>query len=193
MSPDESLPRVSTEADRLLIAEIAAGSAEGLSRLYHRYAAVVYGLACRITRQAADAEEVVQDVFAQLWRQAPRYDAARGTVAAWLVMVTRARALDRLRGRRARPDVDAAVQPETAPALVAGDPTPEQAAISAVEIDRVRAALVTLPEAQRALVELAFYEGMTHAEIAGRTGVPLGTVKTRLRAAAATLRGALRP
>ena len=190
MSPDQG-PGVNTETDLRLIAEIAAGSAEGLGRLYDRYGAVVYGLACRITRQAADAEEVVQDVFAQLWRQAPRYDAARGTVAAWLVMVTRARALDRLRGRRARPDLDAAVPPDAAPALVADAPSPEQAAIAATEIGRVRDALVTLPAAQRTLVEMAYYEGLTHAEISARTGTPLGTVKTRLRAAAATLRGAL--
>src|SRR5688572_32584475 len=83
---------------------MAGGSTDALGRLYDRHAPVVYGLACRVTGRPEDAEEVVQDVFTQVWKQAARYDPARATVAGWLVMIARARSLDRLRARRARPD-----------------------------------------------------------------------------------------
>lgn len=177
--------------DRQTVRAIAGGSAEALGRLYDRHAAAMFGLACRMMTRREDAEEVIQDVFAQVWRQAARYEAGRATVVGWLVMVTRARALDRLRARRARPDLDGAVDPDGAPPLAATAPDPEQVVISGLEASKVRAALVSLPEAQRALVELAYYEGLTHTEIAETTGVPLGTVKTRLRTATIALRGAL--
>jgi RNA polymerase sigma-70 factor (ECF subfamily) len=188
---DRGIAPVGPDADDELVAAIAVRSSDALARLYDRYAATMLGLACRITGRLEDAEEVVQDVFAQVWRQAARYDAGRATVAGWLVMVTRTRALDRLRARRARPDAEAS-SPGVVPPVAASDPDPEQVAISDREARQVRAALVSLSEAQRSLVELAYYEGLTHAQIAERTGLPLGTVKTRLRAAAAVLREALR-
>jgi RNA polymerase sigma-70 factor (ECF subfamily) len=179
------------EVDRGLVHAIAGASGDALSQLYDRYAPTVFGLARRIVGQPDAAEEVVQDVFAQIWREAPRYAAERGSVGAWIVTVARARAIDRLRAMRARPDLGTAAEtPEHRPLPFAGR-SPEGAAISADEARRVRAALTSLPETQRQLVELAYYEGLTHQEIAQRTGAPLGTVKTRLRAALTSLREVL--
>ena len=178
------------EADRQLVSLIAAGSADALSQLYDRYAGTVFGMARRILRRIEDAEEVVQDVFAQIWRDAKRYEDARATVAGWVVMLARTRAIDRLRARNARPDQAAGVAPDLAPALASAERSPEAATISAEAARDIRSALQALSAAQRTLVELAYYEGLTHAEIAERTGIPLGTVKTRLRTAMFTLKGA---
>ena len=175
-------------ADEAIVRAVAGGSADALGQLYDRHGAVVFGLARRIVGQADVAEEIVQDVFAQVWRDASRFSRDRATVAGWLVMLTRARAIDRVRSRRARPDVAAGVEiSATQPPADAG-PSPETAALSADDARAVREALTTLPAEQRALLDLAYYEGLTHADIAARTGVPLGTVKTRIRAAMLALR-----
>jgi RNA polymerase sigma-70 factor (ECF subfamily) len=187
----DTLRTDAAEADRQILAEVAGGSADALERLYDRYAATVYGLARRILAQSDLAEEVVQDVFAQVWREASRYDDARASVAGWIVLMTRTRSIDRLRARRARPDVERGVEPAAVAPLPAPDRSPEQVAISSEDARSVRAALDGLPEEQRSLVDLAYYEGLTHSEIAARTGVPLGTIKTRLRSAMMTLRRAL--
>lgn len=191
MPLDPLLAEIPAEADRQLIRSIGAGSAEALADLYDRYAATVFGLAKRITGRVEDAEEVVQDVFAQVWRQATRYEGPRATVAGWIVMLTRTRAIDRLRARSARPDLAAGMDPNAMAPLHAEGPDPEQIALGAEDARGVHDALRRLPEAQRSLVELAYYDGLTHAQIAARTGIPLGTVKTRLRTAMMTMRDAL--
>jgi RNA polymerase sigma-70 factor (ECF subfamily) len=187
---DSTLRDFDAEADRLLVRAVAQGSTDSLGRLYDRHVSTVYGLARRILQAAEDAEEVVQDVFAQVWRDAARYEASRATVAGWLVMLARTRAIDRLRARRARPDVGQGSETATAH-VAARDPDPEQVSISSEEVAQIHRALDTLPGGQRELVELAYYEGLTHTQIAERTGTPLGTVKTRLRAAMSALRGAM--
>lgn len=179
---------MSAEVDQGLIRAIAGGSPDALARLYDRHAATVFALARRIVSRQEDAEEVVQDVFAQVWRQAARYCDARASVAGWLVMLARTRSIDRLRARQARPDEDRGVEPAPGLPLPSSDPDPETVAVSAENARQVRAACAALPEAQRSLLELAYYEGLSHAEIAERTGVPLGTVKTRIRTAMETLR-----
>jgi RNA polymerase sigma-70 factor (ECF subfamily) len=190
--PDTAIREAGTDVDRRLVDEVAAGSADALGRLYDRHAAAAFGLARRIVTQPEVAEEVVQDVFAQVWRDARRYAPDRASVAGWIVMLTRTRAIDHLRARRARPDLGQGVAVEAMPALSSGARDPEQAAVSTEEAARLRQALETLPEAQRSLVDLAYYEGLTHSEIAARTGTPLGTVKTRLRAAMQSLGASLR-
>jgi RNA polymerase sigma-70 factor (ECF subfamily) len=177
--------------DRNLVGAVARGSGDAVADLYDRYGATVYGLALRVLGQPDLAEEVVQDVFAQVWRDAGRYDAGRSTVAGWIVMVTRTRAIDRLRARRARPDLSRSVDPLHAAPLVSADRTPETSTMVAEDTRLVRGALARLPDQFRSLIELAYYEGLTHSEIAERTGIPLGTVKTRLRSAMGTLRSAL--
>ena len=179
------------ERDRQAIRAVAGGSGDAVAELYDRYGATVYGLALRVLGQPDLAEEVVQDVFAQVWREASRYDAARSTVAGWIVMLTRTRAIDRLRARRARPDQVAAVEATAATPLPSSDSTPEASTLTAEDTRLVRGALARLPDQFRSLIELAYYEGLSHSEIAARTGIPLGTVKTRLRNAMGTLRSVL--
>jgi RNA polymerase sigma-70 factor, ECF subfamily len=185
---DTGIRDANHEMDRQLVRDIAAGSAEALGRLYDRHAAAAFGLARRIVVQAEAAEEVVQDVFAQIWRDAARYERDRASVAGWIVMVTRTRAIDHLRARRARPDLARGEDDRTLPALPSSGRNPEQVTISTEEAVIVKRALGELPDSQRELLDLAYYEGLTHTEIADRTGIPLGTVKTRLRAAMTTLR-----
>lgn len=182
--------REPAEVDRQLVRSIAGGSAEAVADLYDRHAPLIFGLARRMVGRPEDAEEIVQDVFAQVWRQAARYQEGRATVVGWLVMLTRTRAIDRIRSRNARPDrVGASI--DVVPALASAAPDPEASALSASDVGVVKRALAVLPEGQRSLVELAYYEGLSHSEIAERTGVALGTIKTRLRTAMFALRDAL--
>jgi RNA polymerase sigma-70 factor (ECF subfamily) len=176
-------------ADRAALARMARGEETALGELYDRHARPVFSLALRILQNRADAEDVVQEVFAQVWQQAHRYQIERGAVAAWLLMITRSRAIDRLRARRARPESGEDVL--AAERLADAAPMQDLQLLSNEEVAKLRAALDTLPDAQRAALELAYYEGMTHAEIADRLSEPLGTVKTRIRQAVIKLREAL--
>jgi RNA polymerase sigma-70 factor, ECF subfamily len=187
--PDSSGWTDDRAADRAALDRIARGDHEGLAALYDRHARPVYSLALRILQDQGDAEDIVQEVFSQAWRQAARYDASRGAVAAWLLTLARSRAIDRLRARRARPEG----APDDRRAATAVDPRalPDLLILSAEQVGLVRAALDALPVLQRVAIELAYYEGLTHVEIAERLEQPLGTVKTRIRLALGKLRDAL--
>ena len=177
--------------DRECLRRLAGGDGDAAARLYDRHARAVYSLVLRIVSDEADAEDVVQEVFAQAWRQAARYDASRGAVGAWLLVMARTRAIDKLRSRRARPDTQGA----DSQAAIDGMPTaaPDIAAtiIDAETARRVRTALAGLPLLQRLVIELAYYEGLTQREIADRLEEPLGTIKTRLRLGLLKLRDTL--
>ena len=176
----------------MAMSRVARGDHDALAELYDRHARPVYSLALRILQDRADAEDIVQEAFAQAWAQASRYDAERGAVAAWLLTLARSRAIDRLRSRRARPDVASRVAKVVDPVDVADrTATPDVALLSAEQIDRVRVALRDLPALQRVTLELAYYEGLSHAEIAEHLEQPLGTVKTRIRQGMIRLREAL--
>jgi RNA polymerase sigma-70 factor, ECF subfamily len=177
------------DADRETLARMARGDHEALAELYDRHARVVYSLAMRIVREQRDAEEVVQDVFAQVWRQSAAYSAGRGSVIAWMMMMTRSRAVDRIRGRRARPDATSDADP--IPSVPDQAVLPDERLVAEAQAARVRAALAQLPFLQRVALELAFYEGLTHSEIADRLEQPLGTVKTRIRQGLMKLRDQL--
>ena len=170
-----------TPSSETLIARIASGDQGALGVFYDRYAGLVNGLALRILRDTSDAEDVVQEVFVQAWRQADRFDPGRGSPEAWLSTLARTRALDRLRRRVSRREEPS----EAAPGTTA---TPRN-----VEVLAVRKALADLSENQRKALELAYYEGLTQSEIAERLGEPLGTIKTRIRTAMIRLREALSP
>lgn len=177
------------DAEARIVARLAAGDMDAAAELYDRYAGQVFGLARRILRNDGDAEEVVQDVFSQAWRTAHAFASARGTVGGWLLVMARTRAIDRLRARQSRPDTTGEPYAET---LRAPGISPVDQVLSDEQADRIRAALVALPDPQRQALELAYYEGLTQSEIADRLTEPLGTVKTRMRTALATLRERLR-
>jgi RNA polymerase sigma-70 factor, ECF subfamily len=183
-----SMP-AATAADRAALERLARRDESALAELYDRHARLIYSLALRILRDQGDAEDVVQEVFAQVWDQAGRYDQARGNVAGWLVMLARSRAIDRLRRRQSRPETPN-VEPD---ALEIPDATPlaDDQLLASSRAVAVRAAMDGLPLLQRIAIELAFYEGLTHVEIAERLEQPLGTVKTRIRQGLLALRGRL--
>jgi len=166
-------------ADRRALEGMARGEHGALAELYDRHGRLVYSLALRVLRDQGDAEDVVQEVFSQAWRQASRYESTRGQVVAWLMNLARSRAIDRLRSRRARPETGAN-DVEADRILDHAPPIDEQLALSD-QAERIRAAVEQLSLLQRVAIELAFYEGLTHVEIADRLELPLGTVKTRIR------------
>ncbi|MEQ1912021.1 MAG: sigma-70 family RNA polymerase sigma factor [Vicinamibacterales bacterium] len=164
--------------DQVAIEQMARGNQSALGELYDRHGRLIYSLALRVLRDQGDAEDVVQEVFLQAWREAARFDLTRGNVVAWLVMVTRSRSIDRLRRRQARPQL--AAKSEVDNRVDAGPRVDVQMEWQSRAAE-VRRALETLPLLQRVAVELAFFDGLTHAEIAEQLEVPLGTVKTRVR------------
>ncbi len=194
--------------DARLVRAVAAGSQDALAALYDRHADAVFAAASRLTSDRQVAEEVVQETFLALWNRAELYDPRAGSLAAWLHTIARNRAVDRLRAAGRRPNLVAlsaaggADEPDTATLerLVAAGrvlggadlgPGPE-AALQAAELrDMLRRSLAEMPELERAVIVLAYQDELSQAEIAGRLGWPLGTVKTRTRRALHRLRGVL--
>lgn len=180
------------EQDRELVRRMAAGDESALGALYDRHATLLHSVALRIVGDPDDAEEVVEEAFWQAWRQAARYEPGRGAISTWLVMICRTRAVDRVRARRRF----AAERWDELPdaASTGGDPAPATPLddAEAGELRRMVAeVMAALPPEQRETVELAYFGGMSQTEIAGVTGQPLGTVKTRARLALGKLRNAL--
>jgi RNA polymerase sigma-70 factor (ECF subfamily) len=171
---------------------MAGGDSSGLADLYDRHGRAVFSLAFRITGDRGEAEDVCQDVFTQAWSTAVRYDARRGAVAAWLLIMTRTRAIYLLRRRRSRPQpIDAGDAAARLGAIPDASPDVDLQVASAEEARLVKTALADLPEDQRDALTLAYFEGLSHAEIADRTGTPLGTIKTRIRTGLLKLRDAM--
>ena len=179
--------------DIQLIAGMAQGDERAASSLYDRHGAVMYGLALRMVGEPADAEEVVLDAFAQAWRDAKRYDTSRGSVAGWLTTIARTRALDliRARGRRSRMTDTATATLDEPAAMGSGFAAPDVEVLETERAVAVKSALDQLPIPQRQAIELAFFEGLTHHEVADRLREPLGTVKTRIRLGMQKLRDSL--
>jgi RNA polymerase sigma-70 factor, ECF subfamily len=178
-----------SESSAALLAAIAAGDRDAFSRFYDLTASMAFGLIRRVLRDPEAAAEVLQEVFWQVWQDAPRYDPTRGTPEAWLVMRAKTRAIDRLRSIRRRDRTFVAPVDESV-----AQRSPDQApnpAVAAEDRSLIQTALAQLPEPQRRVIELAFFEGLTHSEIATRLGEPLGTVKTRARLGLDRLRGVL--
>ncbi len=173
-----------------LLARIAQRDADALKTLYERTSASVFGLALRIVRNVNDAEEVTLDVYQRLWTRAGTYDPQRGSVWTLLLLMARSIAIDRLRAARSRVRSTGSIDLEedwTAP-----EPTPEAVHHQQEFRQRMQDALLSLSRVQREAVELAFFEGLTHEEVAVRLGQPLGTIKGRIRSALALLRIRLR-
>ena len=162
-------------ADAELIRRVARGDREAFAALYDRHGAILFGILMRILRNRAEAEDVLQEAFLQIWQRAGSFDEARGRVVPWLALVARSRALDRLRARGVRERTASELAAE------ADVPTPTTASIGNEDAPIVRRALGEIPEAQRSTLMLAYFEGLTQSEIAARQGKPLGTVKTHMR------------
>jgi len=188
-APEESARRGPDCAG--LIRRLADGDQTALSALYDATNRLVYGLAVRILGDAADAEEITLDVYTQAWRQVARYVSSRGDAVTWLLTLTRSRAIDRLRSRAGSKKRETAL--ETASELATDGPDPESQSAFAQRARRVRSALSVLSPEQRQVIELAYFEGLTHVEIAERISQPLGTAKSRIRLGMAKLRDALQP
>ena len=166
----------------LLLSSIRSGDERAMAELYDRYSSIVYSVALRVLGDAAAAEDILQDVFMQLWRTPDAFDAARGSFPGWLAVIARNRAIDAMRKRRPESDITeivVSIEPD-----LAGGMEWNRA------LEKIRSALASMSLPQRSALEMSFFEGLTHTEIAAKTGEPLGTIKTRIRAALLNLRKA---
>jgi RNA polymerase sigma-70 factor, ECF subfamily len=169
--------------DITLLERIVSRDTSAVGDLYDRHSRFLYGLILRILRDRSEAEEVLQEVFVAVWNRADTYDVAAGSPAAWLVRIARNRAIDRLRANTAR--VRAV---RSAPVELEASDNPETSAWLGEQQRAVKQALEMIPREQRDLIEEAYYQGLTHSELAERHKLPLGTVKTRIRTGLLTLR-----
>jgi RNA polymerase sigma-70 factor, ECF subfamily len=168
--------------DGRLVSAIRSGDEQAMAQLYDRYSSIVYSVALRILGDVGAAEDILQDVFMQLWRNPMAFDASRGRLPAWLAVIARHRAIDTLRKRQPGTDI--------ADVTVCVQPDMASEAERKHALEKIRTTLGMMAAAQRSVLEMAFFEGLTHSEIAIRTGEPLGTVKTRIRSGLLTLRKA---
>lgn len=190
----QSPPRqTSSKIDPELLARAAKGDQQAFAELYDRSSLLLFTLAVRILGDREEAADVLQEVYLEVWRKLIRYNAARGTPTAWLVTVVRSRAIDRLRSRAARGyGMTDSVQRKPVADLPDENPGPLETSADLELRALVEKALAELPEPQRQALELAYYQGLSHTEIAARLNEPLGTVKTRIQLGMNKLRIALR-
>jgi len=182
----------SPESQALLahLRSIANGDHPALAKAYDLMGPVVFSLAVRMLRDRPAAEDVTQDIFVQIWRQAANYDTTRGSPEAWIMMIARTRILDRLRSRAA----GIVLKPvgDNLPDAPDAEDWPDDLAVTREDAVNVRKALAELPNDQKHAIELAFFDGLTHVEISEKLSVPLGTIKTRIRLGLIKIRDQLR-
>ncbi|HEX8882745.1 MAG TPA: sigma-70 family RNA polymerase sigma factor [Candidatus Acidoferrum sp.] len=159
--------------DTEIVTRLLAGDRAGFVRLYDQYSGLIYGVALRVLRNAAGAQDIVQEVFLQLWRNPASFDPQRGRLAPWLAVLTRHKAVDALRKRRFEMESSEIPLPSSA---VTVEPD-----YTTVDAEKAQRFMKQLPVEQREVLELAYLDGLTHVEIASRLGQPLGTVKSRIR------------
>jgi RNA polymerase sigma-70 factor, ECF subfamily len=191
-SPQDSREQTTRDQDwTALIKRVADGDQSALATLYDSTSRLIFGLILRVVTDRSTAEEVLLDVYTQVWRQAASYDSKRGAPLAWLMTIARTRGIDRLRsGRHENQNKESL---DAIGDVTAGTDSPEAETVSSERRQLVRTALETLSAEQREVIELAYYSGLSHSEIALRLGQPLGTVKTRTRLGMMKLRDMLRP
>jgi RNA polymerase sigma-70 factor, ECF subfamily len=177
--------------DVILLAQIAQQDQTALSTLYDRYARIIYAIAARSLQSPEESEEVVLDVFAQVWRIADRYDSTKSRADTWIFMLARSRILDRLRKLQRGKPTTGEMLDITEIQTPASSVDPIDAAVIDERREQVTTVLGQIPNEQRLVLELAYYQGLSHTEIATQTGISLGTVKTRIRLGLNKLRSAL--
>jgi RNA polymerase sigma-70 factor (ECF subfamily) len=182
---------ITTLPDDALLRLISSGRAEALSELYDRYGRLIYSLALRIAGDGLIAEELTQEVFLQVWRNAAYYQVERGRVVTWMASITRYRSIDRLRRVRSRPPIQDLGEVSLDSLAEDSNPAPEEVVSLMQQRRQVQEAVDHLPPDQKQVLLLAFYKGYSHSEIAESLGLPLGTVKTRIRLGMQKLRIAL--
>ena len=172
---------MNSESDGAAVARLHKGDQAALEEIYQRYSRAVYSLSFRILREAALSEDVVQEVFLRLWRQPTAYDAARGTLSSWLMSVAHHRSIDMLRRRKTR--AEQSLPDDWAANHIAEDGAADPADLAGQQeaATAIRRALAQIPTEQRKAIEMAFFQGKTHAEISAELNEPLGTAKTRIR------------
>ena len=175
--------RMSDADDMGLLGRIESGDQAAMSALFDRYGTLVYSVALRVLKDASEAEDVMQEIFVQVWKNPGAYVSGKGSLAGWLAVVSRNRSIDAIRKRRPAEPLELFALP--AATNLARDAERD------FLLGKIRGVMGSLPEEQRKPLELAFFEGLSHSEIAAKTGDPLGTVKTRIRIALATIRKAL--
>ncbi|TSC26544.1 sigma-70 family RNA polymerase sigma factor [Corallococcus sp. Z5C101001] len=184
MAPIDSAAQQASDlpADRELLRQVALGGAAAMREVYARCSARAFAIAVRLLPTRADAEEILQETFLEVWRRAREFDPERGGLETWVTTIARTRAIDRLRslGTASRMVEGASQQP---PPVSATPPPPDESASRSQDEQRVRLAMAQLPSEQREVVLLAYFDGLSQSEIARKTGQPLGTVKTRARLA----------
>lgn len=190
---DKPSQHTTSMIDPSLLDRVGKGDQQAFSQLYDHSSTLLFTLAVRILGNREEAAELLQDVYWEVWRKVSRYDVGRGTPVAWLITLTKSRAIDRLRARASR-GYQATNSLEAGTAAEAADPGPSPFETQADQELRtaVEAAVAGLPQAQQQAIELAYYEGLSHAEIASRLNQPLGTVKTRIKLGMSRLRDRLR-
>ena len=167
-------------SDESLMVLVRSREQSAMTEIFDRYSSLVFSVALRVLKDAGQAEDVMQEIFFQLWQNPQRFAPSKGSLAAWLAVVARNRSIDQLRRRRPSDSIDEVV--------LASTTMLESEAEIASLIGKIRGVLNQLPPEQQNSLEMAFFEGLTHAEIAAKTGQPLGTVKTRIRTALNSLR-----
>jgi RNA polymerase sigma-70 factor (ECF subfamily) len=172
--------------DRALLRSVAARDKDALHQLYARHSAMLFALALKVLSDRTEAEDVLQETFVQIWKTAGSFDEGRGKPMGWFIVLTRSRAIDRLRSRRTRARFAESVAKDGSPAAPAATPAGEALASEAQRA--VRGALNALPTEQRVPIEMAYFGGLTQFEIAQQLSQPLGTVKTRMRTGMIRLR-----
>jgi RNA polymerase sigma-70 factor (ECF subfamily) len=175
-----SIESKGASADAALVSAIRTGDPGAMALLYDRYGSVVYSVALRVLADTGAAEDVLQDVFMQLWRNPASFDSSRGSLGPWLAVIARNRAIDAIRKRHPETDI--------ADVTISVEPDMASDAERGVAMEKVRGAMESMAAPQRIALEMAYFQGLTHSEIAAKTGEPLGTIKTRIRSGLLSLR-----
>lgn len=192
--PDDRASDVPTPAPAALAAALrrcAAGDEQAFAEVYDATSARAFGLAVRVLRDRAQAEEAVQEAYLQVWRQSARFDPDRGSAVSWILMIVHGTAVSQVRSSQSRANREEVYERESDPLRTERDDPTGAAAQASMDAERVREALSQLTDVQRRALEMAYFDGRTHVEVAGEIGIPLGTAKTRIRDGLLRLRDVL--